>query len=260
MKQEQLKWMILNKRLKLNFELTLSHYAIVLFLLLMPVLTLYNLFEIYVTKTYDGVRSATELLTVGLPWIIPAFIFYYFQHRKLKFKEVPISYTDSEFKEAVSRTINQLKWNVDVNNRNIFRAYRPFNYTLSWGEMITIIRQNDKLLVNSICDPNKISSVYSFGWNKKNIQTFLKNLQHVKEQLPITQLKIEKPINEWSLKRTFVRLLIYPFCLLLIAFGVYMILHPLAFRTRIAGVGAIAAGTFYLYLDLKIITSKKHKR
>ena len=252
--------MILEKRLKMSKGLILSHYSIVLFLLFMPVLTIFSLIEIYVTKTYDGVRSSTELMITGFPWIVPALIFYYWQRRKLNFKEVEVTYTDSEFKDAVSRTVNELKWEIDLNNKKIFRASRPYNFTASWGEMITIIRQPDKLLINSICDPNKMSSVFSFGWNKKNLQTFLKNLRQVKELMPETRLEKAKPINEWSFTRTIGRLLIYPFCLFLIALGIYMVLNPLSLRTQIAGMGAIAAGTFYLYLDLKIITSKKSER
>ncbi|MFZ7132259.1 MAG: hypothetical protein ACOWWR_07870, partial [Eubacteriales bacterium] len=50
------------QRLKLSFWQTVSHYFIVVFFILIPIFTLISVFEIYVTKTYDGVRSAGELL------------------------------------------------------------------------------------------------------------------------------------------------------------------------------------------------------
>lgn len=259
MKQEHIKLMIKQKRLKLTFIQTLSHYAIVLFILFMPALTLYSLFEIYVTKSYDGVRSAQELIRVNFFWIIPAAGFYILQRSRLILKEVLISYSDEEFKEAIKRTANELGWQIEFNNKSFFRAYRPFNYTLSWGEMITIIRQKDKLLINSICDPNKMSSVLSFGWNKKNIQTFLINLQEVKKGLPPRQEIVEKPINEWSFGRTIMRVLLYAVCLFIIVAGVFVIIQSPAFRSQIAGFGGVAFATFYLYLDLRVLTTKKEK-
>jgi len=252
--------MLSEKRLKLSKGAMLTHYAIVLFLLLMPTLTLVSLFEIYVTNTYNGVRSSNELIVTGFPWLIPALVFYYLQRRKLNFKEVVIPYTDNEFKEAVCRTVNELKWEVELNNRNILRAYRHSSFTLSWGEMITIIKQPNRLLVNCICDPTKMSSIASFGWNKRNIGTLLRNLHEVQEQIPEKLHFPDKLINEWSFTRTIGRLLIYPFCLFLIALGVYLVLSPQTLKTQIAGIGAMVAGTFYLYLDLKIIASKKSKR
>lgn len=247
------------KRLKLNVTQTLSHYAIVLFLLFIPFFTLYDLFEIFVTKTYDGVRSATELMITGFPWIIPAIFFYFLQKKKLKFKEVSTSYSIADFEEAIERTVKELDLVIEFNRKNFFRANRPSNWTMSWGEMITIIHTKDSFLINSICDPNNPSSIFSFGWNMKNMRTFLQNLQDVNNHKPPTVTITEKPINEWTFKRSIIRVIIYPFCLFFLILGVYMIFNPINIKSQIAGVGAISAATFYLYLDLKIITSKKHK-
>jgi hypothetical protein len=122
--------------------------------------------------------------------------------------------------------------------------------------MITIIKDKDRLLLNSICDPNKGSSVASFGWNKRNIDTFLKNLVDVKRGIPV-QEKIEETENEWTFKRVVIRLFAYSFCLFLIGFGVYMILNPENWKTRGAGIGAMTVASIYLYTDIKMIMKNK---
>jgi hypothetical protein len=121
--------------------------------------------------------------------------------------------------------------------------------------MVTIIKDKDCLLLNSICNPDSMSSVASYGWNRKNIRTFLKNLTDVLNNKP-AEIKIEKVTNEWSVKRIVIRLFAYPFCIFLILFGVYMVLQPLTIRSIIAGLGAMMIAIIYLYSDLKILTTK----
>jgi len=257
MKREWIDIMKQTKRLKLSRWQTLDHFFIVLFILFIPGLTLYSLFEIYVTETYEGVRTTDELIVTAWPWIIPAVAFYFIQKRRLRFREVKVECSDQEFQEAIERTAKEYEWQIELNDNNIFRAYRPWNWTGSWGEMVTIIKDKDRLYLNSICDPNKMSSVASFGWNKRNIDTFLKNLIDVKKDIPI-QEKIEKPENVWTFKKIIIRLLAYPFCLFLIGLGVYMIFNPVNWKSQGAGIGAMAIAGIYLYSDLKMIMKNKN--
>lgn len=247
-----------NKRLKLSTVQTLTHYGVVLLALFIVSLTSCSLIEIYVTDTYTGVRTSGELIKVSWPFFLLAIIFAVIQYRRLKFKEINITYTEEQFQEAVKRTVDELEWRIDKNNKDLFRAIRPWNWTGSWGEMVTIIKEKDKLLVNSICDPDSMSSIGSYGWNRKNITTFLKNLDDVINNIPL-EIKPEKEIKEWSLGSIARRLFAYPFCIFLIVFGVYMLLEPLTFRTIIAGLGVIAIASIYLYSDIKILTTKKGK-
>jgi hypothetical protein len=104
MNREWIDIMKQTKRLKLSRWQILDHYFIVLFILFIPGLTLFSLFEIYVTETYDGVRTAEELISTAWPWIIPAIAFYFIQKRRLRFREVKVEYLDQEFQEAIERT------------------------------------------------------------------------------------------------------------------------------------------------------------
>lgn len=252
MNKEEIDLMKRTKRLKLSRGQTLDHYLIIIFILLIPGFTLFSFFEIYVTETYDGVRSVSELISTGWIWIPVAIGFYVIQHRRLKFTEVNVQYTNQELQEALERTTTEYKWQLERNDQDVLRAYRPSDWSGSLGEMITIIKDKDRLLLNSICNPNKRSSVASFGWNRRNIDTFLKNLSDIKNGIPF-QKNIEPLQNEWSLKKLLIRLFAYPFCLFLIGFGIYMIFNPENWKSKAAGIGAIGIASIYLYSDLSMI-------
>lgn len=142
-----------------------------------------DLFKIFATNSYAGLRSVNELLMVSLPFLVLGIAFIFIQKRRLTFKIIDIKYTNDQFDETVRRTVDDLNWKIEHNNKNLFRAYRGSNWTGSWGEMITIIKEDNRLYLNSICDPNRMSSVVSYGWNKKNLKTFIIHLKAVvKEQ------------------------------------------------------------------------------
>lgn len=204
-------------------------------------------------------ESVDEQTDILLFFLFVSIFFFIIQYRRLNFKEFNVTYTDDQFQEAVKRTASELEWDIDHKSKSFFRAYRFSNWTASWGEMITIIRDKDRLFINSICDPNKRSSIASFGWNIKNIKTFAKNLADVLNNKPAEQ-KIELSTVEWSMKKIAFRLFMYPFCIFLIVFGVYMIINPQSINTIIAGLGAMALASIYLFLDIKIFMTKRGKR
>ncbi|TMI63090.1 MAG: hypothetical protein E6H07_15980 [Bacteroidetes bacterium] len=237
------------KRLKLTLGQTFNHYGIVIFFLFLVVLLFKDLIEIYL-NSYTGVRSTNELINSLWPFLALAIFFAIVQYRRLRFKEYKANFTEEEFQEAIKRTVTDLELRIDSNSENFFKAYRG-----SW-EVIIIIKDKDRLLVNSICDPKNFSSFTSFGVNRKNISTFIKNLTDVLNNKP-AEIKIENQINEWSIKRIIFRLFVYPFCIFLIVFGVYLVLQPLTAKSIAAGLGAIMVAGIYLYSDIKILSAKK---
>jgi len=133
--------------------------------------------QYYFLGTYTGVRHPGEMLKVLAPFFLLAILFYFIQHRRLRFKEFPINADDRAFQQALARTAEQLGWRIANNTKRMVRAHRPWNGSVSWGEMITIRRYKDKILINSICDPYSWPSVVSWGWNRRNIETFNENLR-----------------------------------------------------------------------------------
>ena len=166
------------ERLKLTKWQLFWHYSIVPFLLLIPVMNAYSIFQIKVTGTYTGVRTAQEHFEVGWPWIIPAIIFTIIQYQRLNFKKINRKTDVDEFKEAVTKAGEEMKWNITNLTKDYAIAITGFNWA-SWGERITIVRKPNEILINSICDPDNRPSVSSWGQNRKNIETFKKYIKPV---------------------------------------------------------------------------------
>jgi len=171
MTQAQIHRMQETETLILTKGQTFWHYSLVPFLLIVPVLTTIDVFKYYVTQTYAAARPIEDMISTGYIWIIPAIAFYFIQRRKLKFRTINISVDKNTFIEAVEQTAMELGWTIEKASSDIIIATSGFSWR-SWGERITIIRCSDKILFNSICDPDNRPSVASFGMNRVNRRTF----------------------------------------------------------------------------------------
>ena len=255
MKEKEIKQIPQTKRLKLGLGEWLTHYAIVFFLFFISMLPAPDIYKIYFTKTYIGIRSGEELIQSSVPWLILAIIFCFIQYQQLRFKEFTAVQTEGEFKEAVDRTQKELEWNIEKYNSNYVRAYRPWNWTGSFGEMVTIIRNEDKILINSICDPNSFSSVTAWGWNKKNIRTFINNLKDIRQG--VGQILIDGDsmvVNEWTMKKILIRVFFYPFCLFLIYISIFMCIPS---GKILLAMGGLIFGCAYVYWDIQALLLNK---
>lgn len=183
MKQSEIQNIRERKVLKLRKGQLFGHYAVVPFLLIIPVLATYSLFQIYVTKNYEGVRTADELISTSYPWIIVALIFYFIQKKRLKFKVIKLSVNIEQFNKAAKLTADNLGWTIQHSSADHISAVRQGGISSgSWGELITMVRCKDKVLINSICDPDNIISVASYGWNRKNVRVFKLFLESLQEK------------------------------------------------------------------------------
>ena len=152
------------------------HYCIIGFFLIPPIMNIIDIFKYYVTHTYEGVRTIGEMATWSYLPLIPAVAFYYIQKRRLKFKVIAVALDAATFIDAVKETALQLDWEIIERKSNLIVARSGFSWR-SWGELITIIKEKDRILFNSICDPGNIASVASWGMNRMNLKTFE---QHVR--------------------------------------------------------------------------------
>ena len=65
-------------------------------------------------------------------------------------------------------------WTLHATGNNFIVAKaRPSLFMFSWGEQVTVLFDNGRVLVNSICDPDKKSSVTSFGRNKRHVRAIV---------------------------------------------------------------------------------------
>lgn len=122
---------------------------------------------------------------VNLPFILHLFfgfstfvlILLYFQWNRLAFKTKTTTLSRKDINPIIDEIAKELEWKVNVNKKNIVKAYTyPSFFSGSWGEMITILFDGDKVMINSICNPDAQSSMSSMGRNRKHEKRFLKKI------------------------------------------------------------------------------------
>jgi hypothetical protein len=176
MTEAQIKDSLERNELQLSFWGAVNHYGIVWFLCIYPVVFL--LFQLIdtINRTSRTLREA-ELWFIVLPPFLALF-FYFIQRDKLKFKSVDTSLSKPELDKIIRKVGKELGWIITTNNKNVVIAKTiPTFLSGSWGEQITIIIDQNRILVNSICDLNQPSSIASFGRNKKNMKTLIRAIE-----------------------------------------------------------------------------------
>lgn len=185
MKKELINKMKKTGRLKLSFIGYSTHYLIVLFLFIPMILVLFDLFKLYILESYNGVRTPQEMLEVSLPFAIIGILFFFIQYKRLRFKIIKTELSREKLQEIILKTAEELEWSPVLNNHDlIVKRTNPKWWTGSWGEQITIIFDKDRILINSICDPDKKASVVSVGRNKKNENRLIENIKIASREQP----------------------------------------------------------------------------
>lgn len=118
-----------DKKLKLTFFQTFTHYGIVWLLLVPSLFIIWSTTKAHFTVTEPGIVSDLDMIKLSLPFLLLSIVFGVIQYRRLNFREFIVPYTDEQFQEAVERTIEDLKWYIEVNEKSFFRAIRPWNWT-----------------------------------------------------------------------------------------------------------------------------------
>ncbi|XOV68290.1 MAG: hypothetical protein ACFHU9_03750 [Fluviicola sp.] len=167
-------------KLQLGTWKRLTHYAIVFFLLFIPILFLFFHLK-------DHLFGTPRLIREGEIWffIIPsvlALIFYIIQRNRLKFKTIKTHLTRTEIDAIIEKVANELEWVPHVTTKKaIIAKTHPGFMSGSWGEQITILFDENRILINSICDPERSSSVTSFGRNTRNVRRLIEEIRKAED-------------------------------------------------------------------------------
>lgn len=125
---------------------------------------------------YLPIIKQNEISFILVPVVIAA-LFFYIQKNRLKFVEIKTTKDKSEIDKIIKNTAKKLKWNIVFENpKAIIFKTNPSVLSGSWGEKITILKDNKTVLVNSICDPDAKSSITSNGRNRQNEKTIINEI------------------------------------------------------------------------------------
>ena len=178
MKKEWIPLMIKTGKLKMGFTDLLTHYLLIFFLLTPLAWNVFSFIQKHVFHNYQGVRNPEETFTLTLSFGLVAVLFYFIQNNRLKFTTIETNLSRENIRAVINQTAHDLEWHLEVNNdKMVIARTHPKWWTGSWGEQITIIIDNPRIMINSICDPNKKTSVISMGRNKKNINNLIENIK-----------------------------------------------------------------------------------
>lgn len=169
-------------RLQLSIQQKFTHYLPISIGLIFPVVWIIIILQRY----FKNAAIPPRILNPWI-WFIPitvAILIYWLQYRRLKFKVIETSLNPVDALIIFKTAIKNLNWETVISTEKIVVA-KVFNGWLagSWGEQVTIILDGNKIYLNSICNPDKKSSITSYGNNRKNITSFLREISQVaKEQ------------------------------------------------------------------------------
>lgn len=162
--------------LKLTKGKSFSHYTMVWILFAIPLcFIVINVIYFILGKPKPLIEDEVWIYIVPP---IPGVICYKIQKNRLKFEVIETDLTRTELNVIIGKVAEKLEWEFNTENENVIVATTfPSLLSGSWGERITILFDNNRVFINSICDPDKQSSMVSMGRNKKNVNTLVEEIR-----------------------------------------------------------------------------------
>jgi len=163
------------KTLQLSKGQLFWHYFLGLIPLSVGIMNLYWLIEIYNTENYSGIRTEKEIITSIIVWFSLALLVFIIKKRRLNFVRIDISLDESEFKDRMLQIAEKENWRLTNNTKRFAKFENGSGWT--WGLNMTVLKYENYLLVNSICDPEMRSCISIFNENERNINRLKRNLK-----------------------------------------------------------------------------------
>lgn len=174
MTTQQLKESLVQKRLNLDRKSFLKHYEAPIWCGILCIVMFGYFFYLQIRDPFR--LTAPMLMLLVFPGMTLAV--WLNQYRILRFGQIDTNLDDDTSYRIAKYTLETLQWPIYKEKQNVFlQANNPFNDIRTWGdEMITIVIDKKRVLVNSICNPDygKMAQAgLSFGKNKQNVKKFI---------------------------------------------------------------------------------------
>ncbi len=116
-----------------------------------------------------------------------AVVVYIFQKRQLRLTKIGRTKLGEEPRKLVTVVAKKLRWVAIVDRADAYVAVtNPAFWSGSCGERITILYDDDIIWANSICDPQRQSSIVSCGRNKANVRALIKTITNPSKKAFVT--------------------------------------------------------------------------
>ncbi|EJF10149.1 hypothetical protein [Pontibacter sp. BAB1700] len=176
MNSEQVVKSIRTEKLQLSLWDSISHYWLAILLICISLPFLY--FNMGCALRGDcGPIPTPILLFMTVPSTLGIAVLW-LQSRRLRFVSVESELTRDELIAIVAETGREQNWTLHTKGDNFIVAKtHPSIFSGSWGEHVTALFEDGRVLINSICDPDKKSSVTSMGRNKRNEKALIERIK-----------------------------------------------------------------------------------
>lgn len=163
------------RKLQLTSGQKFWHYLPSIGLLAVGLLSFYWFLESIFDENYSGVRTGNQILGSTIFWTSFAILVFVIKKRRLCFRQIDVSLSENEFKEKMQLIAEKENWTLSNNNKKFAIFYNWPMWT--WGLKMTVLRFENYVLANSICDVDSRSTISIFNENERNIRKLEKNLK-----------------------------------------------------------------------------------
>ena len=176
MTEEEIRYSIEKNEVKLTIWEKLNHYGIVIFQLIIEGLYLIGFVRDHENKPLKS--SDGLFIGVFVILILILFLTYKLLRHRLAFNSIETSLKRTELNEIIRKVGIEHKWILLTVNENCIVAKTKPGYFPFWqGERITILFDQNKVFINSICDPVRTNRLLSLGQNRRNVNTLMDKIR-----------------------------------------------------------------------------------
>jgi hypothetical protein len=263
------------ERIKLTKGEWFNHFGISIYFLI-PILIFGYLFvKLYLLKMPNSKPDDFNFFYL-IMLFIGASIFLYWQNwKRLFFQEYKFEMTEKQFQRVIKVTAKELDWQItkfEKNHAEAFRFPEPFE---DGGEKITIKKTENKVLINSMGNPELSKKGYSRKRNKENLNSFLINVENVLRGKDVEKIVTKKLIQkekdlweteegfweerEWTFGNILMRIVGYGLTMVFLLIGLLLIYEGV-WGAIFSIILSIGIGFFYIKNDIQIIREKNRRR
>ena len=200
--------------------------------------------------------STNQLIWAGNFWLVLAFVSFFRRWKLLFFTEIPIALTPEEF----SKTLHRTAWDIKKDNKRYKNEYFRMGVNFHKEEWIVLKRLNDRILITSITNPNRLL-ISPFNQNFKNILNFKNNIRMINVPKSRFEQKITFNKKHEDILHQFLKFGFYAIIFLLGSIPFILIIHFLLKEglnsdNFITIISLILYGSLMLFGLYKIISNR----
>lgn len=179
MTKKQIEDSISTRRLKLSLWSWIDHFGLPLFFLIGTLLTMFLILGKIIDFQIGKLEISWTVLFATLSvLLILTVTFSLFQYKRLQLEIIKFEDPYIKLFFPLTELCKRNKWILKEHNQEHLIINTPANL-ISWGEQITVLFSNDKILVNCIASAGMRSTMFTFGRRKAHIdiiKEYLKSL------------------------------------------------------------------------------------